>query len=176
MNNLLHQLYMVFHDPLPQLHHQTMSQSKLEKGDAVFSTQKHVPDWDINTLTMMLQLSEHHLQSLQILLSTMQSKRRISKHTWRRMLGTLRSMALALYGAEHLFSILQHALWQTPGSRIHLHPLFKSILSDWLHLATMIHNHPVSLVPTCPTVIGTTGTSKLGMGGFWLPVNDTSAI
>lgn len=83
MNNLLHQLYTVFHDPLPQLHHQTMSQSKLEKGDAVFSTQKHVPGWDINTSTMTLQLPEHRLQSLQIILSTMQSKRRISKHTWR---------------------------------------------------------------------------------------------
>jgi hypothetical protein len=95
MNNLLHQLYAVFHDPLPHLRCQTVSQSKLEKGDTVFSTNKRVLGWDINTSTMTLQLPEHCLQSLHILLSTIQSKRCISKTTWPQMLGTLRSTALA---------------------------------------------------------------------------------
>ncbi len=50
---------------------------------------------------------------------------------------------------------------------------------DWLHLATMAHNHPVSLhslVPLCPTVLGAADASKLGMGGFWLPATDDSMI
>jgi hypothetical protein len=75
----------------------------------------------------------------------------------------------ALYGASHLSSILQHALYQAPN-RIRLNPLLRSIPHDWEELAVTAHQHPVSLhtlVPTCPTTIGATDASKHGMGSFW---------
>ena len=81
----------------------------------------------------------------------------------------LRSTAPALYGASHLFSILQLALYQALN-RIRLNPLLHSILHDWEELAVTAHQHPVSLhtlAPMCPTTIGATDTSKHGMGSFW---------
>jgi hypothetical protein len=50
----------------------------------------------------------------------------------------LRSTAPALYGASHLFSTLQHALYQAPN-RIRLNPVLRSILHDWEELAVTAH-------------------------------------
>jgi len=83
MNSLLHHLQTVFHDPLPNIRRPTMSQTKLEKGDAMFSTKKSIFGWDINTSSMTLQLPESRLKSLQQHLTTTVQKKHVSLMAWR---------------------------------------------------------------------------------------------
>jgi hypothetical protein len=83
----------------------------------------------------------------------------------------LHSTTPAIYGAKHLFSILQHALIAHSGPRVRLTHLVKIILPDWLHLATTATHNPVpihTVVPQTPTCIAATDASRHGLGGFWI--------
>jgi hypothetical protein len=110
MNTLLHSLDKVFHDPPPTNRRQIISASKINKGDATFSTQKRILGWDIDTHLMTLALPKHRLDGMSDLIHTILQRIRVSRKTWQRLLGTLRSTSPALYGAKHLFSTLQQAL------------------------------------------------------------------
>jgi len=177
LNSLLHSIDAVFHDDSTTARRPVVSRSKIGKGEAVFSHEKAILGWHINTQSMTLALPKHRLDSLTTLLSATIQKARISVRNWKCLLGTLRSTTPALYGASHCFSILQYALTKTQGSRLRLTPLLKSVLTEWLLLARSAHQHPVSLhtlVPTKPTYIGATDASKAGIGGFWLPTAATN--
>jgi hypothetical protein len=64
LNTLLNTLDRVFHDPAPTNHRQIVSASKLNKGDATFSTQKRILGWDIDTYFMTLSLPAHRLEGM----------------------------------------------------------------------------------------------------------------
>jgi len=68
MNRLLHTIDTVFHDDDTTNHRQIVSQSKIQKGDATFSTSKTILGWELDTQTMTLQLPSSRLQQLQTLL------------------------------------------------------------------------------------------------------------
>jgi hypothetical protein len=170
LNRLLYTIDAVFQDPPDSPRKQVVSVSKLDNGDATFSTYKCFLGWDIDSHRMTLQLLQRRLASLAELLTTFLGKQRTSKCRWQRLLGTLRSTTPALYGATHMFSLLQHALTTTTGPRIRITPLLKATLSDWLHLADTAANNPVpihTLVPRQPDTLAATDASGDGMGGFW---------
>jgi hypothetical protein len=147
-----------------------VSASKLAKGDACFSTTKRILGWDIDTYHMLLKLPQHRLDHLVELLTEILHKRRLSRKRWYKLLGFLRSTSPALYGAQHLFSVLQYPLRQ-PHHRIRLTALLKAPLKEWLHLAQHAARVPTPLlttVPRCPTVLAATDAAKAGMGGFWV--------
>jgi hypothetical protein len=175
MNHLLHMLDDVFDScPSPPRRH-TVSLSKLAKGDAVFSTQKRILGWDLDTARMQLSLPAHRLQAIDTLLTSYMSLKRTSRRKWSQLLGILRSSAPALYGAMHLFSILQHAATDVQARRIRLTPLVRTVLQDWLSILTNLHNNPAplhTLVPTPPTIVATTDASQYGMGGAWTSLTD----
>jgi hypothetical protein len=178
MNRLMHSLTMVFHDPPHTTRRQTISTSKIAKGDAAFATQKRILGWDIDTTSMTLSLPEHRLASITTLLDTMVRQQRTSVQKWRHLLGVLRSTTPALYGAKHLFSLLQHALSTAKGTRIRLTPIIHATLTAWKMLATTATQHPVPLftvVPRRPDTIGAVDASKTGMGGFFI-TQTTAAI
>jgi hypothetical protein len=79
MNALLHNIHKVFHDPPHTLRRPVISESKLGKGDAAFSTQKRILGWDIDTHLMTLALPTHRLAQLQNSLSVLLKKKRTSK-------------------------------------------------------------------------------------------------
>jgi hypothetical protein len=171
MNCLLHAIDDVFHDPNHSNRRKIVSISKLAKGEAAFSTTKRILGWDINTHMMTLALPQHRLDTLIDHISSFLPKKRTSRRLWQRLLGTLRSTTPALYGAEHLFSLLQHVLTDQLRPRLRLSPLIKESLEDWLHLARTAVAHPVplhTLVPRKPTILSATDASGMGMGGFWL--------
>jgi len=171
MNTLLHSLDSVFHDPAPTNRRQIVSASKLNKGDATFSTQKRILGWDIDTHRMTLSLPTHRLEGMSDLIHSTLYRKRTSRKAWQRLLGTLRSTSPALYGAKHLFSTLQHALRDQRGRRIRLTSLLRASLMDWTLLATTANAVPVPLltvVPHPPHIIGATDASKQGMGGFYI--------
>jgi hypothetical protein len=80
-------------------------------------------------------------------------------------------MALAIPGAQYLFSILQHVLIDQPhSSRLRLKPLVLQALQDWTQLATALTAFPTpiqTLVPTPPTFLGAVDASGAGLGGFY---------
>jgi hypothetical protein len=169
MNNLLHNIDKVFITPADSGRREVVSRKKLLQGDATFSTSKRLLGWDVNTAAMTLQLPHHRLAALTNMITTLLTQQRTSKRKWRRLLGTLRSTTPALYGATHLFSILQHALTSAKTTRLPITALLKAVLRDWLLLANDATAHAVPLhtvVPRAPTCLAATDASRHRMGGF----------
>jgi hypothetical protein len=169
MNILLHTIDMVFDSTPHPTRRQAISESKLAKGDASFSTTKRILGWDVDTYRMHLSLPSHRLHGLTTLLNQYALQKRTSRRKWAQLLGGLRSLAPALYGASHLFSILQHALTGRL-TRVQITPLIRTVLHDWLLLVRDIHTKPTPLhavVPMPPTLVATTDASQRGLGGAW---------
>jgi hypothetical protein len=151
-----------------------ISESKLNKDDASFSTVKWILGWDIDTHRMQLSLPTHRWDALETMLTTYLRKKRVSHYRWSQSLGNLRSSSPAIYGANHVFSILQHAATSAAHMRrFSISPLVRAVLRDWLLLQHSIHDTPAplhSLVPRTLTLVATTDASQQGMGGAWSPV------
>jgi hypothetical protein len=176
MNNLLHALNQVFADPVDSPCHAIISVSKMEKGDTAFSSNHSILGWNIDTHGMTLTLPQCRLDKMTSLITTKLEQKYTSVKRWREISGVLRSSSPALYGTIHLFSILQHALRLAKHNRVHLTPLLKAVLREWMYVAhaatqpTPIH----TLVPRQPDVLAATDASKDGMGDFWLTWDITS--
>jgi hypothetical protein len=176
MHRLLHCIDQVFRDDESSPRRQIISQSKLDKGDATWSTARRILGWDLDTATMTIRLPDHRLSRLKAAIQDLLPKRRTSRRKWFQFLGELRSMALAFHGARYLFSIFQHVLVDQHGPRIKLTPLVKQALLDWAELADTVHAYPVpitALVPGPPHYVMSVDASKAGMGGFWYPTSLT---
>ena len=89
-------------------------------------TIKLVLGWVINTEAMTIHLPPHRIERLsierlsEILASIPVTQKRTSVKKWHKVLGELRSMALALLDARGLFSHMQAALVSKVGSRVAL--------------------------------------------------------
>jgi hypothetical protein len=142
LSSLLHAIDSVFDNTAHPTRRQAISASKLEKGDASFSTSKRFLGWEVDTYRMQLSLPKHRLEAITALLHTYLKQRRTSTQKWAQLLGVLRSSAPALYGASHLFSILQHAGKHHTARCICLTHLLRMVLQDWLLLVQHIHDTP----------------------------------
>jgi hypothetical protein len=168
MHNLLHHLHTIFRDDAASPRHQIVSQSKVNKGDATFSTVKRILSWDIDTARMTLHLPPHRLERLENLLHTFLDKRYTTQKQWQQLLGELRSMTLALHSSHLLFTVLQNVL-HTTARRMRISALAKQSLQDWQQMLQSIAHHPVpitSLVPHTLHYLGATDASGEGMGGW----------
>jgi hypothetical protein len=171
INRTLHAIDTVFSDPPHTNRKQIISQSKLDKGDAILATSKTILGWNIDTERMTITLPDSRLETLQKAIKPLCLQRRTTLKKWRALLGTMRSATTALYGGEHLFSILQQAFQSAKHNRITLTALLKAMLHDWLVLADTMTKYPVpihALVPRAPDIVTATDASRVGMGGFWL--------
>jgi hypothetical protein len=176
LNTVLHNIDAVFADPPQSPRRQVISQSKIDKGDATWSSVKRLLGWDINSETMTLKIPKHRHEKLLEHIAATANTKRVSRRKWQQLLGELRSIALAIPSAKYLFSLMQHALVDQPGPRIRLNSLLKHSLADWQHLLTSLLQ-PVSLhhlVPVAPTSMAACDASKEGMGGFVLPLTRPS--
>ena len=88
-----------------------ISLQKLRQGNCSWSTLKLVLGWIIDAVNMTISLPPHRQERLADILSSIPpTQKRISAKKCHKSLGELRSMTIALPGARHLFSTLQHAL------------------------------------------------------------------
>jgi hypothetical protein len=95
-------------------------------------------------------------------------KKRIAVKTWHKVLGELRSMALAVPGMRHMFSLMQEAFRSETYGRLCLSTGLHDFLDDIRWLVHDLHKRPTryrELVKTAPRVIGTTDAAAPGMGG-----------
>ena len=148
-----------------------ISVSKLRKGDVSWSTIKNILGWIINSVTMTLELPPHRQQRLgEILGSIPLSQKRTSAKKWHKLLGELRSMALALPGARNLFSTLQNALKTSSKTRIALKKGVHDTIQDFRWLHADICNRPTriaELIPLDPSAMGYHDAAGIGAGGVW---------
>jgi hypothetical protein len=150
-----------------------VSVKKLVKGDCSWSTIKLVLGWIIDTVSMTIHLPPHRVERLaEILASIPITQKRTSVKKWHKVLGELRSMALALPGARNLFSQMQHALTNKVKGRVNLNKGVHQALEDFRWLLSDIASRPTSiaeLVPLLPSAEGHHDASGLGAGGVWFP-------
>ena len=147
-----------------------ISIKKLLKGDASWSTEKVILGWVVNTATQTIHLPPHRVERLQEILNMFPtSKKRTTVKTWQKVLGELRSMALALPGARGLFGAMQHALSNAKSNnRITLTKDTHAALQDFRTLARDVTSRPTriaELVPLVPSVTGAHDASGKGAGG-----------
>ena len=156
-----------------------VSLKKLRQGDVSWTTCKTVLGWLVNTVSMTIQLPEHRQQRLAEILSSIPStQRRISKKKWHKVLGELRSMAIALPGARGLFSSLQLALSHSSSTRVALNKGVHAALADFQWLLTDISSRPTriaELIPLLPSALGYHDASGKGCGGAWFPTPDVAS-
>jgi len=176
LHHTLHGILQVFRDqPLPTdpaARRHIISQSKIERGDATWGTEKVILGWLLNSAAGTLRLQPHKAARLQTLTQEFSTKNRTSRKKWQRLLGEFRYMATAIPGAKYLFSLLQHVFKDQPNSaRFRLGPLVKQALLDWGDLAADLDANPMpiaSLVPRAPHYVGAVDASGTGCGGFWV--------
>jgi hypothetical protein len=172
LHNLLHHLHTVFHDPPDTPHKRVISMSKVEAGDALFSSTKCILGWEIDTHRMHLRLPAHHQQRLCELIQTTLHRPFSTRQRWQSLLGELCSVTLAIHSSKYLFSILQHALTHASHRRFCITSLLKQPLLDCDTLLHQLASVPVLIamtVPHAPHYWGATDASREGLGGFWLP-------
>jgi hypothetical protein len=119
LNTVLQNIDAIFKDPPYSPCRQIISQSKLDKGDATWSTKKRLLGWDIDTESMTLTIPAHRCAKLLAHIEETRMKGRVSRRNWQQLLGELRSIALAIPSSKYLFSIVQHALVEQRGNRIY---------------------------------------------------------
>jgi hypothetical protein len=156
-----------------------ISTKKLMQGDACWATCKKVLGWIIDSVAMTITLPERRLARLaELLASIPPTQKRLALKSWQRLIGELRSMAVALPGARGLFSHLQAAVTKRHKGRLRLTAGFHAALDDFRWLQTNLGDRPTrlfELVPTAPILYGTHDASGSGAGGVWLPEPTASA-
>jgi hypothetical protein len=150
-----------------------VSMKKLLKGDCSWGTIKNVLGWIIDTVAMTVHLPLHRAERLAEILSSIPlSQKRTSVKKWHKVLGELRSMALALPGARHLFSHMQLALSNKICSRVNLTKGVHGALEDFRWLLRDLQRRPTriaELVPLLAAAEGHHDASGKGAGGVWFP-------
>ncbi|KAL7524573.1 hypothetical protein ACHAWF_001001, partial [Thalassiosira exigua] len=133
----------------------------------------------LDTARGVIELPPHRAQRLQEALAEVTGKRRISLRVWRRLLGELRSMVVALPGGEGLFSHLQAALVGNKGGRITVTKHVRDELADWKWVADSLVQRPTSIAETVQkpaTRVGAVDAAKPGMGGVLFDLNDEGQL
>ena len=150
-----------------------VSMKKLLKGDCSWGTIKNVLGWVIDTVSMTIHLPQHRAERLaEILASIPITQKRTSVNKWHKVLGELRSMALALPGARHLFSHMQHALSNKLKTRVTLNRGVHDALEDFRWILKDLKRRPTriaELVPLLAAAEGHHDASGKGAGGVWFP-------
>ena len=125
--------------------------------------------WTINTVAKTVSLTQRRYKQLQEVLANIKpGQHRVNTKHWHKMLAELRSMVLAIPGAQGLFSTLQHAFCAETKKRLKLDRNVHLFLDDFRHLATQLPSRPTriaELIPRDLSVYSTTNASGTGMGG-----------
>ena len=159
----------------PTVRKEPISESKLLKGDACWSTTKVVLGWMLDTLRGTIELLGHQKTRLRDILTDALSRKRVSVRAWQKLLGELHSMVLGIPGSHGLFSQLLVALQRKANHRVRIHKEARVCLQELYALACDLAQRPTrmaEIVPTHPLYAGCCDAALAGMGGVWLPSTD----
>ena len=102
----------------PTVRKEPISESKLVKGDACWSTTNVILGWTLDTLRGTIELPAHRKLRLHEILTETLQRKRVSVQSWQKFLGELRSMIIGIPGGQGLFSQLQVALQRQSHHRV----------------------------------------------------------
>ena len=129
--------------------------------------------WVVDSVNMKIALPPHRVARLKEIVSSIPcTQHRVGVDKCHRVLGELRSMALALPGARGLFIQIHEALCQVKFKRVTLSIVVHEAFGDFKWLAEDVANRPTQmyeLVPILPTVDGYHDASGYMSGGVVLP-------
>ena len=145
---MLHRIFRPV-EPTDNPHRQEpASVKKLKTGDA-WSTWKTIQGWVIDTVTGIIELPPHrHDRLLAILDSIPPTAQQAGVRRWHKILGALRSMALATPRSRSLFSLFQQAMkYDAAGKpyRVCLTPAVHSFLGDLCQLALSLSSRATQI-------------------------------
>ena len=159
------------------------SLKKLRKGDGAWTTQKTMLGWQIDTADRTITLPPHRIDRLRDILAHIRpGQKYVPTKQWHKLLGELRSMAMALPGANGLFSLLQEAFrHEEPGrNRLRLTAPLHGFLEDFRLLAADISSRPTRIAEVVPDVypatLGACDAAGTGMGGIHFIPDDDGVI
>ena len=75
------------------------SLKKMKQGNSTWETQKNILRWVIDSVRGTIHLPQHRVTQLTTMLQEVEGQRRFSQNRWRKLLGKLRSMMLAIPSA-----------------------------------------------------------------------------
>ena len=104
--------------------------------------------WQIDTADRTITLPPHRIDRLRDILANIRpGQKYVPTKKWHKLLGELRSMAMALPGANGLFSLLQEAFrHEEPGrNRLQLTAPLHGFLEDFRLLAADISSRPTRI-------------------------------
>ena len=159
------------------------STSKLEKGDATWTTLKVMLGWLVDNIAKTITLPPHRVKRLHTILDSVQpSQRYVATDVWHKLLGELRSMVIALPGAKGLFSTLQETFRHKEKGRqqLRLNKSVHGFLEDFRSLAQDIASRPTfiaELIPNpIPVSLGACDAAGMGMGGIHFIPDVTGSV
>ncbi len=85
-NKLLTHMSTIFNEPTDSPRRAVVSQSKVLKGDATFTTSKCILGWEIDSATMTISLPPHRVDRLRELLQDALSRTHTTRLKWQRLL------------------------------------------------------------------------------------------
>jgi hypothetical protein len=184
---LLHSLDKIFRPVDPSdssFRQEPASIKKLLKGDGTWSTRKIILGWLIDTVEGSLRLPPHRIARLhEILDSISPSQRFVAVRHWQKVLGELRSMSIAIPGAQGLFSVLQEAFRHLEKNRprLRLTSVVHDFLADLKLLASDVASRPTmidEIIPSrIPDVVSACDAAGVGMGGVhFVPLDSGDVI
>ena len=124
--------------------------------------------WLVDSIRGTIHLPPHRVERLQEMLADLEGRRFVSLKDWRQLLGELRSMLVAIPGAEGLFSHLQAALVASKRGRVRVTKSAQDELCDWGWLAADISARPTSIAEVVrkpASVVQAVDAAGPGMGG-----------
>ena len=114
---------------------------KLEAGDCSWSTCQTMLGWIVDSVNMTIALPHHRGAWLKKIVSSIpRTQHRVGVDKCHRVLGELRSMALALPGSRGVFIQIQEALCHVKGKRVTLSTGVHEALEDFKWLAEDVAN------------------------------------
>ena len=125
---------------------EVLPMKKLEAGDCLWSTCQTMLGWIVDSVNMTISLTPHRVAWLKEIVSSIPiTQHSVGVDKWHRVLGKLRSMALALPGARRLFSQIQEALFHVKGKRVTLSTGVHEALEDLKWLAEDVAKRPTQV-------------------------------
>ena len=169
--HLFHVIDAILAQPLEgESRNEAVSLKKMAKGDGSWHTRKLFLGWIVDSARQTLELPEHRKQEVEAIFQGLRGARRASAKNWRKLLGKLRFVALAIPGALALLSALQWAMNQAGENRVRITLPVRHSLDAFERLCADLGRRPTHLaeiVPQEPTLLGATDACKTGMGGIY---------
>jgi hypothetical protein len=169
--SMIHGIHSIFPPPEISKHNgeDPISESKIAKGEGLWSTEKEILGWIFNGKEYTIRLPEKKVKDIILQIRKILQKKRSSLNRYQRLAGKLQHASYGLPGGRGFFSPIQMAMVGNPAF-INLTSDLKQCFKDWQIIIRHMEKNPTSvlqLVTDYPSYIGYSDSCGIGTGGTW---------